>query len=810
MKMKKQFSKISLIFVIILTIFALTSVYAEDDIASRLSYTKYSEEYEKWLDLSEEERANTLEPRKYDIITKTDNQTYLKSINNVFRMQQLMRASATDGSYDLRDVIPENVQVRNQGRTDICWAFATTGVLESHLGLTNTTSTVYDFSEKHMDYATARSAFLNNEINEYGFTREINSGGNFYLAIQYIANGLGAIAEEDMPFNESNADIDISEVENQEVITTLYDTAMFPSLDTNATESEKTGLMTQMKQHIINYGGIYAGIHGANILGTDSYNNETGAIYCDNPTEDLMDHAVTIIGWDDSYSKDNFNANQQPEEDGAWIIKNSWGATVTDSLSEAKQEVFDRNPTYWTEQGYATANDIPNNLILPNYEMSYGTDKVTVEGDNIIIELGDEGYMYVSYEDCNIYSYLSGIEKATDSKDYKNVYQNDELGASDSINYNATGSLYLANVFTRNTQEQEALNQISIWTTEEYSNCKVWINPNGNSKAVADLQEVELAEGDTITCSPGLNTIVFADPITLTGDSFIVVLEVEEANRQVAVAIEKDVGGMWDNVVVNAGESFCTDGELFENNTWADLATTSISGSNTPLAGNLCIKAYTVEPTPEDPTDPTDPTQEPVLSNFDNTTSAITETKMYFDSADSENGYVEMTIKIEGIELGDENTNYTHYYHLSGTQGDDNITDWRETQIQKENDGTYSITLSVNSDDLANIDQVSQSDNLYVYIREVAQANGEEVEQIVTLETENQSEPEIYVNNQLVGNMEDFLNSNTGNNNGDEQDDTVAQSILPYAGSVAFKAGIVILIVAIGGFAFFRYKNIDK
>ena len=58
--------------------------------------------------------------------------------------------------------------------------------------------------------------------------------------------------------------------------------------------------------------------------------------------------------------------------------------------------------------------------------------------------------------------------------------------------------------------------------------------------------------------------------------------------------------------------------------------------------------------------------------------------------------------------------------------------------------------------------------------------------------------------------MEDFLNSNTGNNNGDEQDDTVAQSILPYAGSVAFKAGIVILIVAIGGFAFFRYKNIDK
>ena len=43
-------------------------------------------------------------------------------------------------------------------------------------------------------------------------------------------------------------------------------------------------------------------------------------------------HAVFIVGWDDTYSKDNFNTgiserfgDKQPPADGAWIVRNSWG-----------------------------------------------------------------------------------------------------------------------------------------------------------------------------------------------------------------------------------------------------------------------------------------------------------------------------------------------------------------------------------------------------------------------------------------------------------------------------------------------------
>ena len=36
-------------------------------------------------------------------------------------------------------------------------------------------------------------------------------------------------------------------------------------------------------------------------------------------------HAVTIVGWDDTFSKSNFKWASNIEGDGAWIVRNSWG-----------------------------------------------------------------------------------------------------------------------------------------------------------------------------------------------------------------------------------------------------------------------------------------------------------------------------------------------------------------------------------------------------------------------------------------------------------------------------------------------------
>ena len=53
-------------------------------------------------------------------------------------------------------------------------------------------------------------------------------------------------------------------------------------------------------------------------------NTETYAQYV-NTTALGISHGVTIVGWDDNYSAENFLEDKRPPADGAWIVRNSWG-----------------------------------------------------------------------------------------------------------------------------------------------------------------------------------------------------------------------------------------------------------------------------------------------------------------------------------------------------------------------------------------------------------------------------------------------------------------------------------------------------
>ncbi len=48
----------------------------------------------------------------------------------------------------------------------------------------------------------------------------------------------------------------------------------------------------------------------------------------DSKKGEMPNHAVTIVGWDDSFPKENFF--EPPPENGAWIVKNSWGSDESD------------------------------------------------------------------------------------------------------------------------------------------------------------------------------------------------------------------------------------------------------------------------------------------------------------------------------------------------------------------------------------------------------------------------------------------------------------------------------------------------
>lgn len=78
-----------------------------------------------------------------------------------------------------------------------------------------------------------------------------------------------------------------------------------------------------IKRAILEYGSV-----GINYNSNQSYyNSKHAAHYC--PLFLEVTHAVTVVGWDDNYSKDNFN--QKPLENGAWLVKNSAGEAYGES-----------------------------------------------------------------------------------------------------------------------------------------------------------------------------------------------------------------------------------------------------------------------------------------------------------------------------------------------------------------------------------------------------------------------------------------------------------------------------------------------
>ena len=78
---------------------------------------------------------------------------------------------------------------------------------------------------------------------------------------------------------------------------------------------------SKIKTAILNYGALAASYY-LDIDNIDGYYNpETYAQYINESI--TPQHAVSIIGWDDNFSKDNFIIT--PPGDGVWIAKNSWG-----------------------------------------------------------------------------------------------------------------------------------------------------------------------------------------------------------------------------------------------------------------------------------------------------------------------------------------------------------------------------------------------------------------------------------------------------------------------------------------------------
>lgn len=224
-------------------------------------------------------------------------------------------------SFDLREyglVSP----VKNQGALGTCWAHAACAAMESNALVMGYGE--YDLSEYQLAYCGLHMPETQDPMLGTDGTERIggkwadgsSEGGNTYISAAMIMKGYAPASEEKYPYNK--------------VSKKITDPAAWTDciLRGNSVLYVSTSDVNSIKAAITKFGAMAISVCGA-AAQTESkfFNVKNAAAYI--PAEKFgksdtsIDHEVTVVGWDDNFSKDNFNTT--PEGDGAWLVKNSWG-----------------------------------------------------------------------------------------------------------------------------------------------------------------------------------------------------------------------------------------------------------------------------------------------------------------------------------------------------------------------------------------------------------------------------------------------------------------------------------------------------
>lgn len=318
--------------------------------------------------------------------------------------------------------------VKNQGGYGTCWTFAAINSAESdavrdgRVGISEA-----DYSEAQLAYF-----FYHRQADPLGGTtgdtvttteNYLMVGGNNQLTTLALASWMSPTKESVMPYenvgsyNTSNVTENMAYPANEEHLQNAYWISI----------SDQDSI----KGMIIKYGSVATSYYSSYYY----YHNNGNGYYYYCPTDYAQNHAISIVGWDDSIPASSFvytdpsdGTQYMPSVDGGWLVKNSYGSA-------------------WGDNGY--------------FWLSYGDASLT-DGKNI----------------CVAYDYES-------NDNYDNNYQYDGTVGMSWLEYSTT-SCYTANVFT--SQGREELKATGFYTTQPGMSYEVQVyknlqdgTPNGNA-----------------------------------------------------------------------------------------------------------------------------------------------------------------------------------------------------------------------------------------------------------------------------------------------------------------------------------------
>lgn len=428
------------------------------------------------------------------------------------------KAAQLPASFDLRKKGLVS-SVGEQSPYGTCWSFAALASLESSLIAKDPT---IDLSEWILAYVTY--------CDEFGFEPEMNTetifdeGGRYAITSAVLASGLGTVAENynDIWYGDTNiltqsyTAQDWRDARYCQVTDCI--TLPYSGFSDNFADQQKAVKNAIYEGHALSMSYIDQEAYYDPFYHSYCYSYDPGFEL----DEEDGGHAVAVVGWDDNYPAARFI--NQPEHDGAWLCKNSWG-------------------TSW----------------------------------------GIDGYFWISYEDPTISDIFYVNGGAVD--EYKDIAQYDDYGFWDSIcldeNGNGDTVAYAANVFT--AQEDCYVTSVMLCTTMTDEDYEVIVYtgledsgvPNHGSPA--GITSGHLSE-------IGYHTVELSEPVFVgAGEQYAVTVKYSgDVGYHIACegsyssvmtyndgTVEDFHGSIYNRIIDNRapGQSFCSeDGE-----NWLDL-----------------------------------------------------------------------------------------------------------------------------------------------------------------------------------------------------------------------------------------------
>lgn len=310
--------------------------------------------------------------------------------------------------------------VKYQGWRANCGIFSTLASMESFAIKPNKLDKTYDLSENYFDYMLGSNAFGDDVMNPYAPEYRM-IGVDYNMGAReedtyYSAVLRGAILENEFPYTpNSTVVLEDDSIFHTEPSAFVYGYIYERQIDRlDVTPQITQNRIKEIKRLVKETGGCVIGINSTGDHST--LESQTPTCTYAPLTTDIITagHSVCIVGWDDTFSKNNFRL--KPENDGAFIVKDN-------AQSEAK------------------------------------------------------GYRYLSYEDYFVSTdALKAVSDMSSAKRYENIYSHSmkspvlhEVGKEQPALY--------ANVYDVTDGAAQQLEAVGVYTFYENTQIKIYVNP---------------------------------------------------------------------------------------------------------------------------------------------------------------------------------------------------------------------------------------------------------------------------------------------------------------------------------------------